>query len=545
MQIAFRGRPPATPAEIGRVFRARKAPGGRVTARAARRFLGGGLLVALLTTVAVSVGVIEGIDTIADAFSSGQLITSADLTPAKVGAAQTIMIVGSDKRPLAKDAADRQNPPHTDTILLVRLDPKAGDVSVLSVPRDLLVPKFTFRGTPYVDTKINFAYTIGSQYGHSPTAADRLALDVVKKALGNIVINDFIDLNFASFETVVAKLGCVYVDVDHFYFHHNVAGEPADQNYEAINIRPGYKSLCGNTALAYVRYRHDDNTFARDARQQDFLRQSKNQLGVTGLLGHSGEILGALGKSITTNIHNATAVARLVNLALFTLDGPVRQVRFPDNPIQIGGGDYQTATKAEIRRVVARFENSSPATVTLPGSSRPPPSGGVGGSPSAGHHRVHHSHRAPAAIPGLVATPPSMRTQALELAPQLPFKVELPMLSSEWAAQTGQQYDYYAYQLRDLAGHQHWSYHITWADTQAAGAYYGIEGTTWTNPPLFEHADTRYYGGRAYAEVGNGHHIQHIGWIDRGVLYWINNTLFDDLTNAQMVAMARSSRPIF
>ena len=426
----------------------------------------------------------------------------------------------------------------------MRLDPKAGAVSVLSVPRDLLVPKFTFQGSTYVDTKINFAYTIGSEYGHTPTAADKLALDVVKKALGNIVINDFIDLNFASFETVVAKLGCVYVDVDHFYYyHHNYAGEPADQNYQAINIRPGYKSLCGNTALAYVRYRRDDNTFARDARQQDFLRQAKNQLGVTGLLSHGQDILGAIGNSITTSIHNATAVARLVNLALYTLGGPVRQIQFPDNPIQIGSGDHQTATKAEIRNIVAQFENSSPSTVTLPGSSTPPPSGAGGGGSSSSQHHVHHAHRAPAAVPGLVPTPSSMRTLALELAPQLPLEVELPMLSSAWAAQTGQQYDYYAHQLRDLAGHPHWSYHITWADTQAAGAYCGIEGTTWTSPPLFEHADTRYYGGRAYAEVGNGHHIQDIGWIDHGVLYWINNTLFDALTNAQIVAMAQSARP--
>jgi polyisoprenyl-teichoic acid--peptidoglycan teichoic acid transferase len=523
------------------MLRARKAPHGRVTARAARRFLGGGLLVALLTTIAVSVGVIEGIDTIADAFSSGQLIQSSDLTPAKVGAAQTIMIVGSDKRSLSRDSNDRTSPPHTDTILLVRLDPNAGAISVLSVPRDLLVPKFTFRGHTYFNNKINAAYSIGAVYGSK--AADKLALDVVKKALGNITINDFIDLNFASFETVVAKLGCVYVDVDRAYFHRNYAGEPSDQNYEAINIRPGYKSLCGNTALAYVRYRHDDNTFARDARQQDFLRQAKNQLGVTGLLSHGTDILNAIAKSVTTNIHDATSVARLVNLALFTLDNPVRQIQFPDNPVNIGGGDYQTATKREIRKVVAQFENSSKQAAELPGSSTQPASSG-GGSGSSGHHHVHHAHRAPA-VPGLIPTPSSMRAAALQLAPELPFKVELPMKSSAWAAQTGQQYDYYAYELRDLQGHKHWSYHITWADTKAAGAYYGIEGTTWTDPPLFHGADTRYYGGRAYAEVGNGHHIQDIGWVDHGVLYWINNTLFDDLTNAQMVAMARSARPIF
>lgn len=90
----------------------------------------------------------------------------------------------------------------------------------------------------------------------------------------------------------------------------------------------------------------------------------------------------------------------------------------------------------------------------------------------------------------------------------------------------------------------HWAYHVTWEDTNSAGSWYGIEGTNWTNPPLFENADTRYHDGKAFREVGNGHHIQDIGWVDDGVLYWINNTLFDDLSNAQIIAMAESARSV-
>jgi len=529
------------------VFRARKAPSGSITARAARRFLSGGLLLALLSTVAVSTAVIEGINTIADAFDRGQLITSADLTPAGAGAPQTIMIVGSDKRYLSKDTIDRSDPPHTDTILLVRLDPKAGEVTEMSVPRDLLVGRFSFQGATYLNQKINYAYTIGSEYGHTPTAADQLALDVVKKALGNIVINDFIDLNFETFQTVVAKLGCVYVDVDHLFFHRNYAGEPSDQRYAAINIRPGYKALCGNTALAYVRYRHDDNTFARDARQQDFFRQAKAQLGVSGLLDHYQDLLSALGSSVTSNIRGPVAVARLVDLALATVDGPVTEIQFPDTPIQVetinGIQDDQTATKAQIRQVVAQFEGqSAAASATLPGPSAP--SSAVSQSSGSGsHHRTRHAGRISVPTTGLTATPLSIGQHALALAPQLPFKVELPSLISDWAQQ-GDPYDYYAYQLRDLQHRDHWAYHITWEDTQESGAYFGIEGTTWTGPPLFNHADTREHGGRAYLEVGNGGHIHDIGWIDDGVLYWINNTLFDDLTNDQMVALAESARPV-
>ena len=56
------------------------------------------------------------------------------------------------------------------------------------------------------------------------------------------------------------------------------------QTYDEINIQPGYQKLCGDDALHYVRYRHTDTDLVRSARQQDFLRQIKNQIGAGGLI---------------------------------------------------------------------------------------------------------------------------------------------------------------------------------------------------------------------------------------------------------------------
>ena len=36
--------------------------------------------------------------------------------------------------------------------------------------------------------------------------------------------------------------------------------------------------MCGLNALEYVRYRHDDNDLVRAARQQEFLRQARQEL---------------------------------------------------------------------------------------------------------------------------------------------------------------------------------------------------------------------------------------------------------------------------
>jgi len=121
----------------------------------------------------------------------------------------------------------------------------------------------------------------------------------------------------------------------------------------------------------------------------------------------------------------------------------------------------------------------------------------------------------------------------------------LPSLTFESTAQPDGPWDYYSYQMRGADGHAYSAYRITWQDTDVgAGAYYGIEGTNWTDPPLFKYADIRYYGGKRYMEVGNGQHIQEIGWIDGHELYWIANTVFDNLSDAQMIQLAQSSHSI-
>ena len=496
-----------------------------------RRFLGGGALIALLTAVAVTTAVFEGVSSIADVLAKGRVISSSYLSAAGPGQAQTILLIGSDKRSLSQSAADRNGPPHTDTIILLRLDSDLGRVSILSVPRDLWVPSFSFRGVTYTDQKINYAYTVGNQYG-GPTDGDNLTLRVVEQALGNIKINDIIDLNFQSFVDVVAKLGCVYVNVDHWFYN---AG---NDGYSAIDVKPGYQCLRGYRALDYVRYRHFDSTFARDARQQDFLRQAKQQLGVTGLLSHYKEILGSLGGSISTNIQSATAVLRLVELALGSLAGPVRQIQFPNDPklVQTSNGlqDDQTASPAELRAVVGQFLSKSTTAAQLPPSQ-----------PAAASTRHSSRRTGRVAAAGLTPTLDATRTQAVNLSTSVPFRVYLPMLTYDWAAQDGGPFEYYAYRLKDLQGKRHWAYHVTWQDTKAsAGSYYGIEGTDWTDPPLFDRADIRHYGGRTYRLVGNGRHIQDIGWIAGNALYWISNTIFDDLSNAQMIALAQSAQPV-
>jgi hypothetical protein len=75
------------------------------------------------------------------------------------------------------------------------------------------------------------------------------------------------------------------------------------------------------------------------------------------------------------------------------------------------------------------------------------------------------------------------------------------------------------------------------------GEYYGLQGTTWKDPPILEDAsETRKIGRREYELHYDGDRLRLVAWrTDKGV-YWISNTLLQSLSEAQMMGIARSAR---
>jgi polyisoprenyl-teichoic acid--peptidoglycan teichoic acid transferase len=489
------------------------------------RFLVGGVLIVLLSAGTTLTFTLETVSKVAhDLTLGGQQIKSPALTADQAGAAQTILVIGSDRRAQSKDVFDRSDPPHTDTILLVRMDPGQGQTSVLSVPRDLLV---SFNGPKgfYPDQKINAAYT----YGGAP-----LTLKVLEQTLPGLKINHVIDLNFSSFRQVVDAIGCVYVDVDRRYYNLNV-GTP-ETDYANINVQPGYQKLCGQTALDYVRFRHTDSDFVRVARQQDFIRQAKEQVGVTGLLNNYGQITSAFGRAVLTDIRGTTDVLRLLKLAAFSLGRPLRQVKF-----QVASENY-TLDKAS-------FVESTPTLIAATlkdflhgdehvhiSAKQHAPAGPAGSS----HRRAHPATgSAPAAV-GLYALDSGSLDQIVAGLVSVPFRPQLPRY------QTGPAHlsDIHAYAIRDEQGHLHHGYRVDWRQN-IAGSYYGVEAMDWTTPPLFAHpTETLHSGGRTYLLIDDGSHIHDVGWREHGVLYWVSNTWLEDLSNPQMLTLARTTHSL-
>src|SRR5438105_1586554 len=172
------------------------------------------------------------------------------------GAAFTVLLLGSDDD--SKFTADHVL---TQSMILVRVDPGARQVTMLSIPRDLWVPLST--GTT---EKIDGAYS------HGKAAA---ALATVEKNF-HVHIDDYAWIGLKGLINLIDQVGGVDLIVsnpvlDDYY--------PKDINtkyaygYARVAVLPGAQHLDGTHALEYVRSRHNDlqSDFGRSYRQQQVL----------------------------------------------------------------------------------------------------------------------------------------------------------------------------------------------------------------------------------------------------------------------------------
>jgi LCP family protein required for cell wall assembly len=245
-----------------------------------------------------------------------------------------ILILGSDRRSGQPGIGAR-----SDTLMVVRLDPKTGSISMLSVPRDLRVPI-----PGYGINKINAAYSFGGA---------KLSLQVTKQLLG-IPINDFVDMNFDGFKQVINKLGGAYLMMDHRYYNNT-----AVTDYASIDIQPGYQRLSGADALSWVRFRHDQNgDFTRIVRQQTFLREMKRELMASAKLSSLPRFLSVMGiisHNVTSDISSLSKLYDLLTLALRLNTTDLYQTHIDGATPMIGGVSYVVATPQQVAVAVRQF----------------------------------------------------------------------------------------------------------------------------------------------------------------------------------------------
>jgi LCP family protein required for cell wall assembly len=249
----------------------------------------------------------------------------------------TALVLGYDRR-----AGEGKNAPsRSDTLMLLRADPRAETISLLSFPRDLSATIRCPGRSPYT-AKINAAFA---------DCGVRGALETVKGLTG-IPINYLITVNFRGFRQLVDKLGGVWMDVDRRYY--NDHGGP--YGYATINLQPGYQLLTGYKALDFVRFRHTDSDVHRNARQQLFVRALRDQIEQS----FSPLKLPRLIKVITSNVEvgqgggKDVSAGTMLKYALLAYSLPPGHV-FQSRIEGLEGSSDLTTAETNIDRAVQQF----------------------------------------------------------------------------------------------------------------------------------------------------------------------------------------------
>jgi polyisoprenyl-teichoic acid--peptidoglycan teichoic acid transferase len=466
-----------------------------------KRLMIGAALVVFASAGATSVAGFHEVDKVVNALrQQPELKLGTEIAHTDPGKPQTIMLLGSDRRPPKGDPA--AGGARSDTIMLIRLDPSKNATAMMSLPRDLKV-QIPGHGSD----KINAAYELGGP---------KLALKTVKLLTG-LPINHVINVDFRGFWASVDAVGCVYADIDRRYFN-NSAG------YSYINVEPGYQRMCGRKALQYVRFRHEDNDLVRSARQQDFLRQAKQQIGVSKLIGDRDRLVRIFGRYTTSDIRSSAEVLRLLKLAVFSVGQPIREVHFQGAI----GKSYVTTTYPQVKKLVHQF---------------------LGVEQSAGPRgklkpKGRHRNKKGGGDLGLEKADVAGKDQAVQAVQQgagsrLP--VLYPTVRTQGSLYAGPPR---VYKLRGTDGRRYGAYRIV-IKRGLVGEYYGLQGTTWRNPPILADAtETRKIGRRKYELHYDGDRLRLVAWHTRKAAYWVSNTLLLTLSERQMLAIARSARPL-
>lgn len=192
----------------------------------------------------------------------------------------------------------------TDTMLLASVQPSTGDVTMVSIPRDLVVEFPAEDGGYSQYRKINAAYA---------THDIDFALDKMTEVTGaDIHYYGLIDFN--GFRDAIDNLGGVDVYVDSPFSDYKYPDY--NYGYQTISFEEGWQHFDGERALQYARSRYGNNgsgsDFQRSKRQQQIiLAVQKEALKTSTLINPLTltNLLQSFGEHVRTNMEPWEAVA--------------------------------------------------------------------------------------------------------------------------------------------------------------------------------------------------------------------------------------------
>ena len=170
---------------------------------------------------------------------------------------------------LGVDQRNDREIPRTDTIMIGKVDLRAPKVSLISIPRDLLVDI-----PGYGKDRINTVYVYGEQF-KEPGGGIGLLQRTIEKNFG-IQVDHFGLLDFQCFRTTVDAIGGVTVNVPRAIVDPSYPTE--DYGTKLVKFDVGIQKMDGERALEYARTRSADSDLHRIQRQQLIIAAMRDQI---------------------------------------------------------------------------------------------------------------------------------------------------------------------------------------------------------------------------------------------------------------------------
>ena len=498
------------------------------------RFMTASLLIVASVAAATSASLLLYLSDIADALDPDKEFAGITdrLQGVEGGEPQTIMILGSDKRPELKGDGFRGL---SDTTMLLRVDPDENALALFSLPRDLRVDI-----PGYGSDKLNAAYAYG---GPELTLRTVQQLTETPDTPNGLEINHVVNIDFEGFARAVNEIDCVYVDVDRRYFNTN---DDFGEDYEEIDIQPGYQALCGFDALDYARYRHTDNDVVRAARQQDFLREARQKVPPEVLFAERKDLIDVFTKHTTSDIDSVDDMLEVLKLFIEARDAPLKQVKFEGTL----GPSFVETTPEEINLAVQQFLGLEDSPGARASSSTPEDPARVGDTDVA-PDQAPVKELEPKKDKGdgggaeedsnIVATTfgkelaKKLRARKTKLPIYYPTKLE----SGSDYAQKPRLYKINGTGEGSPPNAERAAY--KWVFSRPTlGEYYGFMATRWTDPPILKNpSDEKEIGDRTYKLYYDGDRLRMIAWQTDDGSFWVSNTLAQSLSDREMLEIAK------
>ncbi len=205
----------------------------------------------------------------------------------------------------------------TDTIMIMSIDTVQKKVALLSLPRDLYVQI----GDSKAYTKLNSVYQIGLNENKN---AEYIKKSIQK--ITNLDIHYYLIVNFDAFVEIIDSIGGIKVNVERDIYDTRYPGP--NYSYETFKLDKGLHDFDGETALKYVRERHDDpqGDFGRAKRQQQVIQAVKNKIFSAQTLFNPlaiNKILDSVGDNIKTDLtmnemEQCLKISRMVDMQNIT-----------------------------------------------------------------------------------------------------------------------------------------------------------------------------------------------------------------------------------